>query len=112
MTGPLAIVHETRAGHGGVSGVEAQQGTRKFVVDFKGGMLAGLEADALVEPVVTIGNGELTGTTLEKVANTDIWRLVIDISAAEAAVVELGAHIAGYDRKLTETWLYQWINAK
>ncbi len=108
----LAIVHETRAGHGGVSGVEAQQGTRKFVVDFKGGMLADLDSDALVEPVVTIANGELTGSTLEKIANTDIWRLVIDISAADAAVVELGAHIAGYDRKLTETWLYQWINAK
>ncbi|WP_241741523.1 glucan biosynthesis protein [Paragemmobacter straminiformis] len=108
----LAIVHETRAGHGGVSGVEAQTGTRKFVVDFKGGWLAALEAEATVEPVVTIANGELTGTTLEKVANTDIWRLVIDISAADAAVVELGAHIAGYGRKLTETWLYQWINAK
>lgn len=111
-TAPLAIVHETRAGHGGFSGVEAQQGTRKFVVDFKGGMLASLEADAEVEPVVTIANGELTGNTLEKIAGTDIWRLVIDISAEDAAVVELGGHIAGYGRKLTETWLYQWIIAK
>lgn len=111
-TQEIAIVHETRAGHGGVSGVEAQTGTRKFVVDFKGGMLATLEAEAAVEPVVTIANGELTGTTLEKVANTDIWRLVMDISAPDKAVVELGAHIAGYGRKLTETWLYQWINAK
>lgn len=111
-TAPLAIVHETRAGHGGVSGVEVQQGTRKFVVDFKGGMLAELEPDAAVEPVVTVANGELTGTTLEKIADTDIWRLVADISAADGAVVELAAHIAGYERKLTETWLYQWINAK
>ena len=27
------------------------------------------------------------------------------------AVVEMGAHIRGYGRKLTETWLYQWIVA-
>ncbi len=111
-TDPLAIVHETRAGHGGVSGVQAQQGTRKFVVDYKGGMLGELEPEAAVAPVVTIANGELVGTTLERIAGTDIWRLVIDVSAADGAVVELGAHIAGYDRKLTETWLYQWINTK
>ena len=111
-TAPLAIVYETRASHGGISGVKAQQGSKKFVVDFKGGMLAELEAGAPVKPIITITNGELKGTTLEKIANTDIWRLVIDISAKDAEIVELGAHIAGYDRKLTETWLYQWINAK
>jgi glucans biosynthesis protein len=110
-TEPLAHVHETRAGHGGVSGVEAATGTRKFVVDFKGGLLADLPEDAKVNPVVTIGNGELTGTTLDKIPGTDMWRLVADVAAADGAIVELGAHVAGYDRKLTETWLYQWINA-
>ena len=32
--------------------------------------------------------------------------------AAEGAIVELSAHLAGFDRRLTENWLYQWINAK
>lgn len=109
---PLAYVFETRSGHGGFAGVEAQQGTRKFVVDYKGGMLGTLEPDAEIQPVVSIANGEITGTVLEKIAGTDIWRLVIDISAADGAVVELAAHLAGYDRRLTENWLYQWINAK
>jgi glucans biosynthesis protein len=109
---PLAYVYETRAGHGGVSGVEAAQGTRKFVIDFRGGLLAQLDGEAKVEPVVTISNGQVLGTTIEKISGTDLWRLVIDVSAQSAAVVELGAHVAGYDRKLTETWLYQWINAK
>ena len=108
---PLAWVFETRSGHGGVSGVEAQQGTRKFVVDFKGGLVGAMEPEAEIEPIVTIANGEITGSTIEKIAGTDIWRLVIDISAAEGAVVELSAHLAGYDRRLTENWLYQWINA-
>ena len=110
-TAPLAIVHETRAGHGGFAGVEAQQGTRKFVVDFKGGLVGAMEPEAEIEPIVTIANGEITGSTIEKIAGTDIWRLVIDISAAEGAVVELSAHLAGYDRRLTENWLYQWIVA-
>lgn len=109
---PLAYVFETRSGHGGFAGVEAQQGTRKFVVDYKGGMLGTLEPEAEIQPVVSIANGEITGTVLEKIAGTDIWRLVIDISAADGAVVELAAHLAGYDRRLTENWLYQWINAK
>jgi glucans biosynthesis protein len=109
---PLAYVFETRSGHGGFAGVEVQQGTRKFVVDYKGGMIGTLEPEAEIQPVVSIANGEITGTVLEKIAGTDIWRLVIDISAAEGAVVELAAHLAGYDRRLTENWLYQWINAK
>lgn len=109
---PLAYVFETRSGHGGFAGVEAQQGTRKFVVDYKGGLIGTMEPDAEIQPVVSIANGEITGTVLEKIAGTDIWRLVIDISAADGAVVELAAHLAGFDRRLTENWLYQWINAK
>lgn len=109
---PLAYVFETRSGHGGFAGVEAQQGTRKFVVDFRGGLIGPLDGETEIEPVVTIANGELTGSVLEKIAGTDIWRLVIDISAEDEAVVELSAHLAGFDRRLTETWLYQWINAK
>jgi periplasmic glucans biosynthesis protein len=107
----LAYVFETRSGHGGFAGVEAEQGTRKFVVDFKGGLIGPLDPDTAIEPVVSVSNGEVTSTVLEKIAETDIWRLVIDISAAPDAVVELSAHLAGFDRRLTETWLYQWINA-
>ncbi|MBI1173394.1 glucan biosynthesis protein D [bacterium] len=108
----LAYVDATRAGRGGVSGVEAKQGTRKFVVDFKGGLMAPLDAEAAVKPEVTIANGTLTGTTLEKIQGTDIWRLVMDVSADPGAVVEMSAHIAGYGRRLTEMWLYQWVIAK
>ena len=109
---PLAYVFETRSGHGGFAGVEVQQGTRKFVVDYRGGLIGPLAGDTELEPVVTIANGEVTSKVLEKIADTDIWRLVIDISAEDDAVVELSAHLAGFDRRLTEIWLYQWINAK
>ncbi|MEF3047216.1 glucan biosynthesis protein [Pseudotabrizicola sp. L79] len=110
-TGDKAYVKETRAGTGGVSGVENTEGTRKFVVDFAGGMLASLPADAEVKPVVTISGGAITVQTLQKIEGPNIWRFVIDVKPEPGATVELVAHVAGYGRKLTENWLYQWVTA-
>ncbi|EEW24093.1 glucan biosynthesis protein [Rhodobacter ferrooxidans] len=107
----LAFVHETRAGIGGVSGVENTDGSRKFVVDFGGGLLATLPDDAEVEAVVNISGGEVLAQTLSKIPGQPIWRLVIDLKGVKESVVEMGAHISGYGRKLTEKWLYQWIVA-
>jgi glucans biosynthesis protein len=111
QTDPRAYVYETRAGSGGVSGVENTDGTRKFVVDFKGGLLGTLPEGAEVEAVVTIAQGEIVTQTLSPIGGTDVWRLVLDVAAADGAMVELSAHVAGYGRKLTELWLYQWVVA-
>ncbi|MGO4916150.1 glucan biosynthesis protein [Pseudogemmobacter sp. W21_MBD1_M6] len=105
----LAHVHETRAGHGGVSGVANTDGTRKFVIDFKDGLLAALPDDAKVEAVTTVSDGKIVTSTLSKIPGTGVWRLVLDVSGAEGETVELGAHVSGYGQKMTETWLYQWI---
>lgn len=108
----LAYVYETRAGKGGVAGSDASDGTRKFVVDFKGGLLGNLPADASVKAVVTITGGEIVQQTLQHISEReDIWRLVVDVSAQPGATVELSAHVAGFGRKLTELWLYQWVVA-
>ncbi len=106
-----AFVLETRAGEGGVSGVENTEGTRKFVVDFKGGLLAGLGEGTAVEAVVNIRDGEIVTQTLSAIGGTGVWRLVLDLAAEPGATVELTAHLAGYGRKLTELWLYQWVVA-
>ncbi|WP_160476642.1 glucan biosynthesis protein [Cereibacter sphaeroides] len=107
----IAHIWETRAGHGGVSGVENTGETRKFVIDFKGGLLGGLPGDAEVEAITSVQHGQIVTQTLERLDGMDIWRLVLDVAAAEGATVELAAHIAGYGRKLSETWLYQWMKA-
>ncbi|QQA43822.1 glucan biosynthesis protein [Pelagovum pacificum] len=126
--GELAYVFETRAGAGGFSGVESSENARKFVVDFAGGMLSRLPPQAAfpsapeddpdgepIPPVITLvasaGGGEITTATLHKVEETGQWRAAFDVEAEDGAIVELNAHIAGYGRKLTEIWLYQWINA-
>lgn len=108
-----AHVLETRAGAGGVSGVENTTGTRKFVIDFKGGLLGNLPGEAVEDLTViaTAANGKIETQTLTQIWGTDIWRLVLDVAADGDKPVELSAHVAGYDRKLTETWLYQWIKA-
>lgn len=107
----LAFVAETRAGHGGVSGTENEGEARKFVIDFKGGLLGNLPPDADVQAVVSVQHGHIVMQTLERLDGIDIWRLVLDVAAPDGATVELGAHIAGYGRKLSETWLYQWNKA-
>ncbi len=105
-----AIVLETRGGVGGAAGNDTPPDTRKFVVDFQGGMLSRLPADdAEVKPVVTVTNGKAEVMTLHRVEGTDIWRLVVDIASEPGAVCELSAHVAGYGRKLTEIWMFQWV---
>lgn len=111
-TGPLAHVEETRAGHGGFAAGAIRPNERKFVIDFRGGLLARLEADAELEAVVAVANAEITSKVVQLVGQTGVWRVILDISAAEDAVVELSVHLAGYGRKLSENWLYQWINSK
>jgi periplasmic glucans biosynthesis protein len=109
---PVAHVAVTRAGHGGVAGVEVEQGLRKFVVDFRGGFLDRLGPEAEITPVVSVTNAETTSIVLQRVPQTGVWRLFIDLRAGNDAVVEMSAHLAGYGRKLSENWLYQWINAR
>jgi glucans biosynthesis protein len=104
----LAHVAETRAGAGGVSGVLNPANKRKFVIDFKGGFLSRLTAEDDVVPVMNVAGGELVSATLGPVDDGDTWRVVLDVQS-DSAIVELSAHVAGYGRKLTETWLYQWI---
>lgn len=107
-----AIVWATRGGVGGAAGLENPPDSHKFVVDFKGGMLGRLPGtDKKVEPVLTIAGGKVDVLTLSKLPDSDIWRMVADVSAEDGAVVELTAHIRGYDRKLTEIWSFQWIKS-
>ncbi|MGR3465427.1 glucan biosynthesis protein [Limimaricola sp.] len=107
----IAYVVETRAGAGGVSGVESEAGTRKFVIDLKGGALDRLTADAQIALRAQAHGGEILSQTLERIEASGQWRAVLDVAAPEGATVELSAHVAGFGRKLSETWLYQWINA-
>ncbi|SEN95081.1 glucans biosynthesis protein [Pseudorhodobacter antarcticus] len=110
-TADLAYVMETRAGVAGVSGSENSNDARKFVVDFAGGMLAALPGDAMLDAVASVSGGEIIVKTLSKIDSENIWRMVLDVMPDAGETVELRAHVAGYGRKLTENWIYQWVTA-
>lgn len=105
---PLAHVVETRGGQGGVSGVANDENLRKFVIDFAGGELEAMPAEAKLDVVATAAGGEIVSTALSKVAANGVWRLALDVLIAGPDPVELKASIVSTGRTLSETWLYQW----
>jgi len=105
----LAIVSATRSGIGGAAGNETPPETRKFVIEFTGGLLGRTSADSEdLAPVLNVTRGTAENVTLSKLPDGETWRLVFDIAAEEGALVEMNAHVAGFDRKLTEIWSFQW----
>ncbi|HTJ56676.1 MAG TPA: glucan biosynthesis protein G [Devosiaceae bacterium] len=104
----LAFVADMRMGHGGNATDPPNPNVRKFVVDFSGGLLNGLAADAKISAVTTIDGGTIVQTAVFKVGATSDWRMIIDVQMGSGKVVELNAHLAGFDQRLSETWLYQW----
>ncbi|MEX0338766.1 MAG: glucan biosynthesis protein [Arenibacterium sp.] len=109
--GELAYVYSTRTGVGGPSGVPVKNpNLRKFVVDFEGGTLGGLDPGAEVFPVVSASTGEVANVVLHKIDDADNrWRLFFDVDGQEAELIELMAHVADAERKLSEVWLFQWV---
>ena len=67
------------------------------------------EDDAEVKPVLTINGGKADVTTLSKLPGSDVWRLVVDVASESGTLVEMTAHVAGYERKLSEIWSFQWV---
>ncbi len=105
----LAHVTETRTGQGGVAGVPWDGKARKYVVDFAGGLLAGMGPEAEVEPVISVTGGKTVNPVLFKIDGTDMWRLVFDVEPEPGAVIEMLAHVKGYGQRLSETWMFQVI---
>lgn len=104
----IAHVAETRAGVGGVSGIESETRLRKFVIDFKGGELATMVADTPLDVLSTVSGGVVRNSTLSRVDANGVWRLVLDVETDGVSPLELKAYVVGLGRALTETWLYQW----
>jgi len=105
----LAWVAQTSAGVGGPAGLADPPDTRKFVIDFEGGLLGRTDAgNRDVAPVVGVSGGTADTVVLTKLPDADRWRLVIDIAADDGDLVEINAHVAGSGRKLSEIWTFQW----
>jgi glucans biosynthesis protein len=96
----------TRRGKSGVH----EPGFERFVVDFAGGPLAGLAADAPVEAVVTVGEAASPHhVTVQRNRFNGSWRVAFLVRPpAELRPVELRCFLRRGDEALSETWSHLW----
>lgn len=104
----LSRCFATRMGRGGRPGTERPDGVRKFVIDFGGGPVRDLEADAPVEVSIEASRGELSYIFTEKVPGLPQWRAQFDLTPSGDAPIELRAFLHLNGEPLSETWLYQY----
>ncbi|TYT25922.1 glucan biosynthesis protein [Luteimonas viscosa] len=101
----LARVVATRTGEGDGEGARP----RLFVVDFDGGRLATLAADAAPRVEASASAGELRNPVAYRVAATGRWRMSFELMPAGTAEVELRARLLDASGEpLSETWLSRW----
>lgn len=102
----VASVVATRQGQGGIPGQPIPEGVGKMVIDFAGPVLAGLDRDSGVEPVVEALNGRIVDPVgAYPVVGTDRWRLAFDFDQSGESPVSLRAYLRLNGKALTETWL-------
>lgn len=104
----LARVVEFAAGNPGTSGSDTARGERKFVVDFAGPYINSVLGEDTVVPVVAVSNAEVIHSALKRVSGENLWRFVADVRSTSDDPVEISVHLAFGDKRLSETWSYQW----
>ncbi|WPP00987.1 glucan biosynthesis protein D [Pseudomonas sp. HR96] len=114
---PLARVQTTRSGMGGfLEGWAPGEHypdvwARRFAVDFVGGGLERLAADAKIEPIVSVTQGKVQDITV--LARPDIkgYRVSFDWYPDSDSVepVNMRLFLKSNDHTLSETWLYQYF---
>ncbi|MCP4407307.1 MAG: glucan biosynthesis protein G [Gammaproteobacteria bacterium] len=83
---------------------------RKIVLDYLGGQLEELPADAKVEAVIDVGNnGKLLEHQVLKNELTNGWRVVIQVRRENDQPLELRVSLKRGQDYLTETWNYSII---
>jgi glucans biosynthesis protein len=105
---PTGQVINTFVGDGNQIGGGTVPGAYRFIVDFAGGPLAKLPANAPVMSSVTAGDdGEVIEHFVEYVPSAQFWRLSILAKPAEDRPVSLRAYLSKDGQPVSETWNYR-----
>lgn len=109
-TPELAQVVATHTGIGGVIGQRRTYYSRRFVVDFAGGMLAKLTGKAGVEPVITASRAQIEIASARPLASVAGYRAMFDLKPLDESLepINLRLYLRAAGKTLSETWLYQW----
>jgi periplasmic glucans biosynthesis protein len=97
-----ATTGETRVGAG------PEKGTRRFVIDFVGGRLGELKADAPVELAITTSAGSVQRPVAQPNPATRGWRVSFLLVPDSAALCDLRCTMKLGDELLSEVWSYRW----
>jgi glucans biosynthesis protein len=103
----VAEVIDTKAGRGGLPS-RPDSGSRKFVIDFRGGTLGRLGDARQLDAAITASEGKVSGVSVQPLPEPASWRLTFDFKAEGSRPQELRAHLKSGADILTETWSYQW----
>ncbi len=109
-TSPLAHVVATRVGAGGMVGQARTYYSRRFVIDFQGGLLADLPTHAKVEAVVGLSNSNTELISARPLTPINGYRAMFDVVPDKTTQpIDMRLYLRLDGKPLTETWLYQWI---
>ena len=105
---PLGRTQASFLGDGMRIGGGNEKGAVRLIIDFAGGPLDELKADApVLGDVSMLQGGELIEQFVEYVAPLQRWRLSILARPAEDSALSLRAFLKDEEQTLTETWQYE-----
>jgi periplasmic glucans biosynthesis protein len=102
----------TWTGLGGRPGHRRPDGVRKYVMDWQGGVFAGLGRNDGVELVVSASRGVVSNAYAHPVVDQrERWRSLFDIEASGPAPVDIRAFLRRGGAAISETWINQYFPA-
>jgi periplasmic glucans biosynthesis protein len=105
---PMGSATNTFVGDGSIIGGGSSPGAYRVIVDFAGGKLNHLAADApLTAEVTAQEGGEVIDHYIEPVAELNSWRLSMLVKPADNKPLMLRAYLRKASETLTETWTYR-----
>jgi len=101
----------TRTGIGGVIGQKRRHYSWRFAVDFVGGELSALPANARVDAVITASRGAVEITSARPLLPEQGYRAMFDIRPLDDSIepIDLRMFLRLNGQPLTETWIYSWV---
>jgi glucans biosynthesis protein len=106
----LARVADTFTGLGGEVGKRRTHYAKRFVVDFAGGPLAGLDRNAQVKATIKTSAGEIELTSVLPLTSINGYRVRFDLVPPDETEnpINLRMILTSGGKTLSETWTYQW----
>ena len=110
---PGGRVIAMRSGDFALNGTKTGDDARRFVIDYSGGDLDGLDGTQPVKATITANGGRADLVTVQRLPENGVWRVTFRvISSKPKQPVDLRCYLTLYGEALTETWTYQLITSQ